>query len=711
MRRKYKLGDRFSHDFDYDGMVEMALQTNSSWSISDLQKLYDSMEDVNYHTANKYLGSAIFALENDLPDVADIKLKKLHNELEEDDYPETSVTEPVFKGEEKKIFEFGKNIKNISQLKELTKFTKIDTSDNFTSVIQFLEINGYNKKLIDLLYKWQESQKTDASGWFEISKNFYEKYRADGKRYNDGGEINIDAELEYFDVDNLDDFETMQFNHHFPILGKVGALQVLINSVEGDYSQLSPELSELAEKQNPNFEMADGEKKLEGRYDTLAFITKKEAEKNKQEIENYYGSQLARKSEIIEGTDERGNYGYQVVYYLKYETSGMMADGGETLKNYQVIGTVTYEVGGPIPPEADREDYIDIETVKFSISVMASSEAEAERIAEEEIMDKYLLDDYGTWFTRTKQYYSGSVEIEDVIETGRYAKGGKINKRKKYTYIPKDEIESITTWNGKNITQEKILDGAYVRGNVKYAEGGETDSLKIKIEEDGDNYEVNYQFDDYEISGVLQKYYTGRANEYEFQPSWFADEESEKYYDENWEDIEDEILGVFYSKFKKGGQVKRNKYGEGGSVEQGNLEMMKNQAIQVKHHADELVEILKSSPRIDAWVLSLMDRATQNLSNITHYLDGELKHFAKGGMVNDESIIARYSYKERNVEGIYFFENGKLYEILSIAKPSYDKENASWVYIEEILDSKQDAMRWLEKNSRAEGYYDNLEFM
>ena len=45
-------------------------------------------------------------------------------------------------------------------------------------------------------------------------------------------------------------------------------------------------------------------------------------------------------------------------------------------------------------------------------------------------------------------------------------------KRKKYTYIPKDEIESITTWNGKNITQDKILDGAYVRGNVKYAHGG-----------------------------------------------------------------------------------------------------------------------------------------------------------------------------------------------------------------------------------------------
>ena len=172
----------------------------------------------------------------------------------------------------------------------------------------------------------------------------------------------------------------------------------------------------------------------------------------------------------------------------------------------------------------------------------------------------------------------------------------------------------------------------------EYADGGETDSIKIEIEydEDTDTYEVEYEFDDYEIEGVLEKYYTGRGDDYKFVPSYFEDEESEKYYDENWEDIEGEILSVFYSKFKKGGQVKRNKYGEGGSVENGNLEMMKNQAIQVKHHADELIEILKSNPRVDAWVVSLMDRATQNLSNITHYLDGELKHFAKGGMADGE---------------------------------------------------------------------------
>lgn len=67
-----------------------------------------------------------------------------------------------------------------------------------------------------------------------------------------GGEMegtDITAELEDFDIDNLDDFETMQYNQFLKSSGKVGALQVLINSVEGDYSQLSPELAELAEKQ------------------------------------------------------------------------------------------------------------------------------------------------------------------------------------------------------------------------------------------------------------------------------------------------------------------------------------------------------------------------------------------------------------------------------------------------------------------------------
>jgi ribosomal protein L21E len=79
-------------------------------------------------------------------------------------------------------------------------------------------------------------------------------------------------------------------------------------------------------------------------------------------------------------------------------------------------------------------------------------------------------------------------------------------------------------------------------------------------------------------------------------------------------------------KLAKGGSLNPN------SVEQENIDMVKNQAIQVEHHAKELMATLKSNPRVDAWVVAKMDRATQNLSDITHYLDGEEKSYAKGGL-------------------------------------------------------------------------------
>ena len=52
--------------------------------------------------------------------------------------------------------------------------------------------------------------------------------------------------------------------------------------------------------------------------------------------------------------------------------------------------------------------------------------------------------------------------------------------RARYTYIPNSEIESITTWNGKEIQGSKLLDGAYARGKVQYGDGG---TLNVKREE------------------------------------------------------------------------------------------------------------------------------------------------------------------------------------------------------------------------------------
>jgi hypothetical protein len=60
----YKLGDKWSDDFDYNGMLRMGLKANSSWSSKKLQKLFDSFEDVNYHKSSENLWRAIQVLKD-----------------------------------------------------------------------------------------------------------------------------------------------------------------------------------------------------------------------------------------------------------------------------------------------------------------------------------------------------------------------------------------------------------------------------------------------------------------------------------------------------------------------------------------------------------------------------------------------------------------------------------------------------------------------
>lgn len=75
---------------------------------------------------------------------------------------------------------------------------------------------------------------------------------------------------------------------------------------------------------------------------------------------------------------------------------------------------------------------------------------------------------------------------------------------------------------------------------------------KAVIDIDKKELKVNYQKEingnTIEIEGKLIPYNSGRAKEYKFEPSYFTDSESEEYYDNNWENVEEEILNVFYGK-------------------------------------------------------------------------------------------------------------------------------------------------------------------
>jgi hypothetical protein len=79
--------------------------------------------------------------------------------------------------------------------------------------------------------------------------------------------------------------------------------------------------------------------------------------------------------------------------------------------------------------------------------------------------------------------------------------------------------------------------------------------------------------------------------------------------------------------FKKGGEAEKTKYDV-----YDNKRMLENQANEVEHHSEELNNQIPLTNQVPAWVIAKMERATTDLSDITHYLDGENK-MEEGGML------------------------------------------------------------------------------
>jgi len=74
------------------------------------------------------------------------------------------------------------------------------------------------------------------------------------------------------------------------------------------------------------------------------------------------------------------------------------------------------------------------------------------------------------------------------------------------------------------------------------------------------------------------------------------------------------------------------KFGEGGSLEKQNYEMVYSDNKAIIHHAEELKMILNKNKSIPTWAVTLIAKAEQNLSDVTHYLDGRIK-YEYGGML------------------------------------------------------------------------------
>ena len=82
--KKFKPGDKWSSDFDYDGMLKYALTVNEKTPIKMLNKLFDSATDVNYHTPFANLGIAIDWIEDGDKKGAKDYIKNFHEDIKKE---------------------------------------------------------------------------------------------------------------------------------------------------------------------------------------------------------------------------------------------------------------------------------------------------------------------------------------------------------------------------------------------------------------------------------------------------------------------------------------------------------------------------------------------------------------------------------------------------------------------------------------------------
>jgi len=99
-----------------------------------------------------------------------------------------------------------------------------------------------------------------------------------------------------------------------------------------------------------------------------------------------------------------------------------------------------------------------------------------------------------------------------------------------------------------------------------------------------------------------------------------------------------------------------NSFGEGGNIAKENNEMLHSQAKEAKHHVDELHNILTSKTHIEPWVVAKMERATTDLSDVTHYLDGN--KMSNGGTVDQRGDYMLLGRLQSDCDYFLGFGNG-----------------------------------------------------
>ena len=334
--------------------------------------------------------------------------------------------------------------------------------------------------------------------------------------------------------------------------------------------------------------------------------------------------------------------------YPKLEKGGYMAKGGETKVAKFKVEDMVYSY--------QNKDYAaPINYVKFnpwdSNSSTHPNDTYKYRLSLKDGNSKWI-DEKSLYKTKQKEYAKG----------GYMAKGGEINGNLEIVdfYVneyPKDDI-------AVDINPKATFNGLYQilknKGDAyKYIGVGDSvvrERVFQKLAEiKGVKYDVIYDMwmeSDYAKGGYMadggEVWTIGEYQTIEDWNSATKKDGTKTTINAEGYPIRKNGVNVYVVKSKKEAieKVKRlnSKLEQGGymadggisdkEVAESNAEMVLSQIKAVKHHAQELSNVVSKNSDIEAWVVAKIERASTDLSDITHYLEFQTKKMAMGGEIH-----------------------------------------------------------------------------
>jgi hypothetical protein len=264
---------------------------------------------------------------------------------------------------------------------------------------------------------------------------------------NGGGIGSENSRLVNFNIDDLDDFESMQYEDFIKSMDKPSALQILINNVEGDYSQLSEKLAEIAEEQSDErYANGGGVERID------LFEDYENIPQNVQTILDIYAEKFGDDfgdmdyKDMADMHNEIYAVGYTFDSYLDNQPYGLRPIGVSLneLKGYEDMGE-EYANGGGV------KYYISKKSVISELKKLGYSNDNAEEIIEKHI-DIYEIN-FDDKDTNARGIALAIDEQENQQDD--YANGGGI-KGKELWFSPYGEVKAEKRGTAKDFIEKNL---------------------------------------------------------------------------------------------------------------------------------------------------------------------------------------------------------------------------------------------------------------